>query len=78
MAYKSINDTSTVIRMTIVGDSRDIRMMIIGDATTWSVILMTLELSFSIIILSEIIFNLKLTTINIISASYNFLSMSHA
>ncbi len=38
--------------ITIVNDiSRVVRITIIGDATTWSVILMTLEVSFTIIII---------------------------
>ncbi len=39
MFSRSINDTSRVVRLTIV-----------GDATPWSVILMTIESSFTIII----------------------------
>ncbi len=39
-----------VIRMIIIGAFRVVRMMIVGDATTWSVILMTQELSFTIVI----------------------------
>ncbi len=38
MFARSINDTSRVIRMTIV-----------GDATTWNVILTTLESSFTVV-----------------------------
>jgi uncharacterized protein (DUF983 family) len=38
----SINDTSRVFRMMIVGASRVVKTMIVGDATTWSIILTTL------------------------------------
>jgi hypothetical protein len=41
--------TPLIIRVTIVGASRVIRMEIIGDATTWSINLMTLESSFTIV-----------------------------
>jgi hypothetical protein len=39
MLFRSVNDTSRVVRM-----------MIVSDATAWSIILMTLESSFMIVI----------------------------
>jgi hypothetical protein len=50
MFSRSINDTSRVVRMAVIGVSRVIRMMNVDDATTWSIILMTLESSFTIVI----------------------------
>ncbi len=41
MFYRSINYTSRVVRMMIVGAFRVVRMMLVGDATTWTIILMT-------------------------------------
>ncbi len=36
--------------MMIIGASKVVRIMIVGDVTTWSLILMTLESSFKIVI----------------------------